>query len=162
MNLRSSAFVLAAAIATSSLVTAQTTSTHEQRAHWAEVTHKFESSPLGADAARDAEIVVKQITEVSDFHAVHCASFFKELNDSPYEYHAPILLLYILGGATYQVESGKTDSEGTNLYAFHSVLKGYAAILREHPAAKDEKLDELAKMDAQGKLPYMIEKKGCV
>jgi hypothetical protein len=67
----------------------------------------------------------------------------------------------MLGSTTYQVETGKTDPEGTNLYAIHSVLKGYAAILRENPKSTDKKLDELAKLDAKNKLADYIAKKNC-
>ena len=76
-------------------------------------------------------------------------SFYTDFNESNTSYHAEIRWLYMLGAATYQVETGKTDPEGTNLYALHSVLKGYAAILRQKPDAHDKKLDEYAKLDAK-------------
>ncbi|HEY5330409.1 MAG TPA: hypothetical protein VIJ79_11025 [Acidobacteriaceae bacterium] len=129
--------------------------------HWADVTHKFESDPLDEDAAHDASLVVADIAVSTDFHVTMCEAFYNEFNDSQYHYHAPIRLLYMLGAATYQVESGKTDQQDTNLYALHSVLKGYAAILRAKPTAHDKELDELAKLDAKNKLADYIAKKNC-
>jgi hypothetical protein len=132
-----------------------------QHKHWADVTHKFETDPLDEDAAHDAALVVSDIAVSSDFHVVMCEAFYNEFNDSQYHYHAPIRLLYMLGAATYQVESGKTDQQDTNLYALHSVLKGYAAILRAKPTAHDKELDELAKLDAKNKLDDYVAKKNC-
>jgi hypothetical protein len=160
MNLR----FIALATATFSmplLVSAQEPSTPEQHKHWAEVTHKFETAPLDDDAKQDAGVVVGEIAVSNDFHVVMCSELYNDFNTSKYEHHAEIRWLYMLGAATYQVETGKTDPEGTNLYALHSVLKGYAAILREHPTAKDKTLEEFAKLDAKNKLAELIAKKNC-
>jgi hypothetical protein len=160
MNLRR--ILLAAALITATLPTlAQDTSTADEHKHWVEVTHKFETAPLDDDALHDARFTVAEIASSHDFHAVLCEAFYTDFNESKYVYHAQIRLLYLLGAAAYQIETGKTDSEGTNLYALHSVLKGYAAILREQPKETDKKLDELAKSDAAGKLSDLIKKKGC-
>ncbi|HZL29144.1 MAG TPA: hypothetical protein VFC39_21640, partial [Acidobacteriaceae bacterium] len=116
---------------------------------------------LDEDAAHDAALVVSDIAVSSDFHVAMCEAIYNDFNDSQYHNHAPIRLLYMLGAATYQVESGKTDQQDTNLYALHSVLKGYAAILRAKPTAHDKELDELAKLDAKNKLADYIAKKNC-
>jgi len=129
--------------------------------HWADVTHKFETAPLDEDATHDASLVVSDIAISNDFHVVMCRPIYTDFHESEYHYHEPIRLLYMLGAATYQVESGKVDPEGTNLYALHSVLKGYAAILREKPTAHDKKLDELAKLDEKNKLTDYIARKNC-
>ena len=115
----------------------------------------------GPLAAHDAALAVSDIAISNTFHVVMCEAFYTDFNESEYHYHAPIRLLYMLGAATYQVESGKLDPEGTNLYALHSVLKGYAAILRQEPKDHDKTLDEYAKLDAKGKLPELIAKKNC-
>lgn len=147
-------------LATTLTIAAQTPTTPEHK-HWADVNHKFETDPLGEDAAHDAALVVSDIAISNDFHVTMCEALYSDFNESDYHYHAPIRLLYMLGAATYQVESGKIDQEGTNLYALHTVLKGYAAILREKPDAHDKKLDELAKLDAKNKLNDYIAKKNC-
>ena len=139
----------------------QTPSTTDQHKHWAEVTHKFETAPLDEDAAHDAGLVVSEIAVSSDFHVTMCKDIYNDFNESDYRFHAQVRWLYMLGAATYQVESGKTAQPDTNLYAIHSVLKGYAAILREKPTATDKKLDELAKLDAKNKLADYIAKKNC-
>jgi NADPH:quinone reductase-like Zn-dependent oxidoreductase len=158
MTFRAFALIALAAIISAPLV-AQTPS--DEHKHWAEVTHKFESAPLDEDANHDAGITVSEIAVSHDFHVALCPELYADFGASKYEYHAQIRWLYMLGAATYQVESGKTDIETTNLYALHSVLKGYAAILRQEPAAKDKQLDELAKLDAKGKLAEFIAKKNC-
>jgi hypothetical protein len=135
--------------------------TADDRKHWAEITHKFEAAPLDDDARRDARFAVAEISASHDFHVVLCKTFYEDFDASKYEHHAEIRLLYMLGVTTYQVETSKTDQEGTNLYALHTVLKGYAAILHDEPKAKDKLLDELANADAKGKLADLIAKKGC-
>lgn len=150
--------LLLASLATAAQTPATPSLEHK---HWADVTHKFETDPLDEDAAHDAALVVSDIAISNDFHVVMCGTLYTEFNESTYHYHAPVRLLYMLGAVTYQVESGKLDSETTNLYALHSVLKGYAAILREKPDAHDKQLDELARLDAKNKLADYIAKKNC-
>ena len=135
--------------------------TDDDRKHWAEVTHKFETAPLDDDTRRDARFAVAEIATSKDFHPVLCKTFYEDFDTSKYEHHAEIRLLYLLGVSTYQIETTKTDQEGTNLYALHTVLKGYAAILKDEPKSKDKLLDELANADAKNKLPDLIAKKGC-
>jgi hypothetical protein len=159
MNLRSCALIVLATVFATPIL-AQTPPTSDEHKHWAEVTHKFETAPLDDDAAHDADLTVSEIA-VSDFRVRICPEFYADFGESKYDYHHQIRWLYLLGAATYQVETGKTDPEGTNLYALHSVLKGYAAILRQKPAAKDKTLEEFAKLDAKNKLAELIAKKNC-
>lgn len=133
-----------------------------QQRRWAEAAHKFESSPLDKAAALDAADAVDQIRDSSTFQVHTCQALVNELRESAYKYHMEILRLYVLGAAAYQIESHKIDPESTNLYALHSVLKGYAAILRQEPAATDKRLDDFAALDANGELPHLIERRGCL
>lgn len=133
-----------------------------QQRRWAEVTHKFESAPLDKAAALDAADAVEQMRDAQGFEVRTCQNLVNELKGSAYKYRMEVLRLYVLGAATYQIESHKTDSEGTNLYALHSILKGYAAILRQEPGATDKRLDDFAALDANGQLPHLIERRGCL
>jgi hypothetical protein len=160
MNFRPFALAIIFFLALRASAQAPPTPTPEHK-HWAEITHKFETAPLDDDASHDAGLIVSEIAISSDFHVAGCQEFYAEFGESKYDYHHQIRWLYMLGAATYQVETGKLDPEGTNLYALHSVLKGYAAILRQEPTAKDKTLEEYAKMDAKGKLPELIAKKNC-
>ncbi len=144
---------------TTTLAAQNPTPTDEHK-HWAEVTHKYETAPLDDDADHDATLTVANIA-VSDFRVKVCPELLQDFSDSRYTYRQQIRRLYLLGAATYQVESGKTDSQGTSLYALHSVLKGYAAILRQEPDAKDKTLSDLASMDAKNKLADYIARKNC-
>lgn len=133
-----------------------------QQRRWAEVTHKFESAPLDKSAALDAADAVDQIRDAPGFQVMTCQALVNELRGSAYKYHMEVLRLYVLGAATYQIESHKMDAESTNLYALHSVLKGYGAILRQEPGATDKRLDDFAALDANGQLPHLIERRGCL
>src|SRR5947209_2091773 len=147
MKVRSITFALFLTVCSVAFTQDSKTPIPDERKHWVEVTHKFETAPLDEDAFHDARFAVAEIASSHDFHAVLCEGFYTEFNESTYAYHAQVRVLYMLGAAAYQIETGKTDSEGTNLYALHSVLKGYAAILREQPKSTDKKLDQLAKAD---------------
>jgi hypothetical protein len=157
MNLKYLSLISLAAIFLTLTISAQT----DEHKHWADVTHKLEAAPLDDDANHDAGVVVGEIATSPDFHVTMCAELYNDFNTSKYDHHAQIRWLYMLGAATYQVETGKTDVPGTTLYALHSVLKGYAAILKQDPTAKDKVLDDLAKQDSKSKLPEFIEKKNC-
>jgi hypothetical protein len=154
--------VLIAAILLAPLfASAQTAPTADDRKHWADVTHKLEATPLDEDAISAARLAVAEIAVSHDFHVALCQDFYLTFNESQYVYHAQIRYLFMLGAATYQIETGKTDADGTNLYALRSVLKGYAAILKDNPKTTDKLLDDIAKQEARGKLPELIQKKGC-
>lgn len=140
-------------------LTAQTTSTPEEHAHWLDVLHKLQAEPLAPANVSEGEHVFKRLVEVTDFHMTICP-IISELPQK-YSHAQPIMQLFTIGLAGYQLETGKTDSEGSNLYALHSVLKGYASILAADPKAHDKKLDDLVKLDADGKLPDLVRKKGC-
>lgn len=129
---------------------------------WVEVLHKFESAPLDKSAALDAADAMDQMLDAPKFKVRTCQALVNELKGSAYKYHMEVLRLYVLGAAAYQIESQKTDNESTNLYALHSVLKGYAAILRQEPGATDARLDDIAVLDANGQLPHLVERRGCL
>jgi len=136
------------------------TSTPQERAHWAEVLHQLETQPLDPALNQQAAAVFKRLVEVSDFHMSICP-VIGELPEKKYKNVGPIMQLFTLGLAAYQVETGKTDGLGANVYALHSVLKGYNSILAIDPKAKDKKLDALMKMDTEDKLPELVQKKKC-
>ena len=160
MNLRHfSALGLAIVISTSALAQDTKPTTPEERTHWVEVLHKLEAQPSDQSTISEAERVVKRLIEAPDFHMTICP-VITELPPK-YAQKEAVLQLFMIGLAGYQVETGKTDNEGANLYALHSVLKGYAVLVQQNARATDKKLDELAKLDADGKLPELIKKKGC-
>lgn len=132
----------------------------EERAHWVEVLHQLEVKPLDPGLRVEAEKVFKRLVAVSDFHIVLC-DVLSEVGEMSYKDHEPVIQLFALGLAAYQIETGRADNAGANLYALHSVLKGYAAILVIDPQATDKRLNHLVKVDGEGKLPELIKKKGC-
>jgi hypothetical protein len=70
-------------------------------------------------------------------------------------------LFYTLALSAYQVETGKNDSLGSNVYAIRSALKAYNSELATNPKAHDKKFDHLLKLDADGQLSPEVEKLGC-
>jgi hypothetical protein len=128
---------------------------------WTVLSHKLEGDPLSPALNKDAEMAVQELSASSDFHTPLCNSFFSffnKLTTTGYPYQAQIYRLYILGSATYHIETGKTDPYGTNLYAFTSVLKGYSTILSHDPVSRDKVMDSLLVTDLKGKLPDLLKK----
>jgi hypothetical protein len=50
-------------------VSAQDTSTPEERAQWAAITHQLESSPLDDSVNKQGEAAFKRLSDVHDVHA---------------------------------------------------------------------------------------------
>lgn len=141
--------------------TQKTPTTPKQRANWVKMSHKLEKEPEMPSTQTDAELAALEILGASDFHVIVCPKLFQDLNIRGYKYQNAITALYLLGAATYQVETGKTDSTDTTLYAVHSVLKGYAVIVQQDPKAKNPLLDSIATMDVSGKLLAFLENEPC-
>jgi hypothetical protein len=128
---------------------------------WAAISHKLETTPFDSQINRDAEVAVHEISQSPDFHTPLCSSFFSffnKLTADGYPYQAQVYRLYTLGSATYRIETGKTDSYGTNLYAFDSILKGYQAMVQKEPNARTRTLEELYVTALKGKLPDYLKK----
>jgi hypothetical protein len=145
----------------SSLASAQAGSAEQNFPAWTAISHKLEVTPLDPQLNRDAEVAIQELSASPDFHTPLCSSFFtffNHLSATGYPYQAQIYRLYILGSATYRIETGKTDAYGTNLYAFTSVLKGYSAILAKDPSRRDKTMDDLLITDLAGKLPARLKK----
>jgi hypothetical protein len=128
---------------------------------WAALSHKLEAAPLDIQLNRDAEVAVHEISQSPDFHTPLCTSFFtffNKLTAEGYPYQAQVYRLYTLGSATYRIETGKTDSYGTNFYAFDSILKGYQYMLQKEPKARNRTLEDLYVTALKGKLPDYLKK----
>jgi len=136
-------------------------STLEERQQWARTLHQLEADPQDQPTKDEAGRDIIRLIEVSDLHITMCDAM-RELPEENYQFKQSILQLFMLGLAVYQVETGKTDNPGSNLYAFHSVLKGYSSLLQKDPTSRNKKLDVLVELDKDGKLPDLIrKKKGC-
>src|SRR5437868_1139082 len=98
---------------------AQATSTPEERAHWAEVTHKLESSPLDADVSKEGEKAFQRVMEVHDFHVPLCPAFFTDFNTMKYAYAHAINRQFMLASAEFLIDNpGKAeDRNAMNLAA---------------------------------------------
>ena len=132
---------------------AQTTSTPEERVHWAEITHKLENSPLDADVNREGENALRRVMEVKDFHVPLCPALLTDLNSmSNYIYSHTITRQFMLATAAFLIEnpSKVDDRDAMNLAALESVLKTYNSILQQKPNAKTKILDELLQTQKKG------------
>jgi hypothetical protein len=144
-----------------SIAGAQTAPAEANYPAWTAISHRLEANPLDPQLNRDAEVAVQEVSASPDFHTPLCSSFFNffsKLSATGYPYQAQIYRLYLLGSATYRIETGKTDPYGTNTYAFTSVLKGYTSIINKDPNARDKTMDGLLLIDLKGKLPDMLMK----
>jgi hypothetical protein len=133
---------------------AQDTSTPEERAQWAAITHQLESSPLDDSVNKQGEAAFKRLSDVHDVHVLLCPALLGEFNGMKYVYAHTITRQYMLASGAFQIENPDkaADTKATNLAAVESVLKTYSAILQQKPDAKSKTLDDLAKKQNQGKL----------
>jgi hypothetical protein len=140
---------------------AQATSTAEERAQWAGITHKLEISPLDPDVSKEGEKSLQRVIEVHDFHVPLCPAFFADFNAMKYTYAHAITRQFMLASAAFLIENpGRADDRNAmNLAAMESVLKAYAAILQQKPDAKAKVLDDLLQKQKQGKLAEYIQKR---
>jgi hypothetical protein len=133
-------------------------STPEERQQWADKLHKLEANPLDDQAMHEAALAANRLTVVDDVTISPCALFA----EFPQKWNkAQPILIYLLALSAYQVETGKNDAAGSNLYATRSVLKAYASAIAKDPKLRDKKFDSLAKMDADGKLSELAKKDHC-
>lgn len=141
-------------------VSAQGTSTPEERARWAEITHKLESNPLDESVNKDGEWAFKRLGEVHDIHVPLCPALLGEFNDAKYKYRHEITRQYMLASGAFIIENPEKagDTNAMNLAAVESVLKVYSAIVQQKPDAKWKTLDDLLKKQTQGKLDDSLRK----
>jgi hypothetical protein len=140
---------------------AQGTSTSEERARWAEITHKLEGNPLDESVNKDGEWALNRLSDAHDIHVPLCPALLGEFNDAKYKYRHQITRQYMLASGAFLIENpGKAgDAAAMNVAAVGSVLKVYGAILQQKPDAKWKPLDELLKKQSQGKLDDSLRKK---
>jgi len=133
-------------------------STPEERQQWAVLLHKFESDPLNADVQQETAHAANRLQDVDDVTIAPCGLFA----EFPTKWNKSWgVMVYLLAMAVYQVETGKSDTSGENLYALRSVLKTYNSAIAKDPKLRDKKLDQLNTMDKDGKLPDLIMKDHC-
>jgi hypothetical protein len=139
---------------------AQGTSTPEERARWAEITHKLESNPLDESVNKDGEWAFSRLSDAHDIHVPLCPALLGEFNDAKYKYKHEITRQYMLASGAFIIESpGKAgDTNAMNLAAVESVLKVYSGILQQKPDAKWKTLDDLLKKQTQGNLDASLRK----
>ena len=133
-------------------------STPEERQQWATTLHKFEANPLDSEVQAKAAHAANRLNEVDDVTIAPCGTFAELPNKWNKSWG---VVVYLLALSTYQVETGKSDTAGENLYAMRSVLKLYAAAIAKDPKLHDKKLDQLSKMEADGKLQELLAKDHC-
>jgi hypothetical protein len=136
------------------------TSTPEERARWAEITHKLESNPLDESVNKDGEWALNRLSEAHDIHVPLCPALLGEFNDAKYKYRHEITRQYMLASGAFLIENPAKagDVAAMNVAAVGSVLKVYSAILQQKPDAKWKTLDDLLKKQSQGKLDDALRK----
>jgi len=155
------AFVLVVFSVTSTpKAAAQGTSTAEERARWAEITHKLESNPLDESVDKEGEWALNRLSNAHDIHVPLCPALLGEFNDAKYQYRHEITRQYMLASGTFLIENSTKagDVAAMNVAAVGSVLKVYSVILQQKPDAKWKPLDELLKKQNQGKLDDALRK----
>jgi hypothetical protein len=145
-------------VSSSAIAQSGTKSTPEERQGWATTLHKLEADPLNEQVQQEAAQAANRLKDVDDVTIAPCGL----LAELPNKWNKSWgIVIYLLGLSAYQVETGKSDTVGENLYATRSVLKAYASAIAKDPKLRDKKLDNLAKIDADGKLPDLAAKEKC-
>src|SRR5882757_11521146 len=139
---------------------AQGTSTPEERARWAEITHKLESNPLDESVNKDGEWALNRLSDAHDIHVPLCPALLGEFHDAKYKYRHEITRQYMLASGAFLIENSPKagDASAMNVAAVESVLKVYSAILQQKPDAKWKPFDDLLKKQSQGKLDGALRK----
>ena len=147
-------------VASTRKATAQGTSTPEERARWAEITHKLESNPLDESVNKDGEWALNRLSDAHDIHVPLCPALLGEFNDAKYKYRHEVTRQYMLASGAFLIENPAKagDVAAMNVAAVESVLKVYGAILQQKPDAKWKTLDDLLKKQSQGKLDDALRK----
>jgi len=141
-------------------MSAQGTSTPEERARWAEITHKLESNPLDESVNKDGEWALNRLSDAHDIHVPLCPALLGEFNDAKYKYRHAVTRQYMLASGAFLIENPAKagDVAAMNVAAVESVLKVYSAILQQKPDAKWKPFDDLLKKQSQGKLDDALRK----
>jgi hypothetical protein len=141
-------------------LSAQATSTPEERAQWVETTRKLESAPLDASVGKQGDAALKRVEDVHDVHVPLCATLFTEFNAMKYTDSHAIMRQFMLASAAFIIENSDkaADTNAMNQSALESVLKTYQAILQQKPDAKSKMLDDLLKKQSQGQLQDYVKK----
>jgi hypothetical protein len=140
--------------------TAQGASTPEERARWAEITHKLESNPLVESVNKDGEWALNRLSDAHDIHVPLCPALLGEFNDAKYKYRHEITRQYMLASGAFLIENPAKagDVAAMNVAAVGSVLKVYSAILQQKPDAKWKPLEDLLKKQSESKLEDALRK----
>lgn len=137
-------------------LSAQATSTSQERAGWARLAHQLERNPLDPRLSREGSRAVARLVEIHDFHVVLCDEFFRGF-DGQYKYSQEMVRQYVLATAAFQIEHG-ADMVAENLAGAESALRAYQVILRKDPKARSEWLEELEKEENGGTLKDAVRK----
>jgi hypothetical protein len=147
-------------VATAPMISAQGTSTPEERARWAEIAHKLESNPLDDSVNKDGEWALNRLSEAHDIRVPLCPALLGEFNDVKYKYRHEITRQYMLASGAFLIENPTKagDVAAMNVAALGSALKVYTAILQQKADAKWKPFDDLLKKQSQGKLDDALRK----
>src|SRR5262249_4751554 len=128
-------------------LSAQGSTTPEQRTRWAEIAHKLESNPMDDSANKDGESALNGLSNAHDIHVPLCPALLGQFNDQSYKSHHEIARNYMLGSGAFVIENPDkaADTTAVNLAAVESTLKVYSGIVQQKPDAKWKILDDLAK-----------------
>ena len=86
-------------------MSAQGTSTAEERTRWAEITHKLESNPLDESVNKDSEWALNRLSDAHDIQVPLCPALLGEFNDAKYKYRHQITRQYMLASGAFLIEN---------------------------------------------------------
>ncbi|HEY3768914.1 MAG TPA: hypothetical protein VGN44_09585 [Candidatus Angelobacter sp.] len=141
-------------------LSAQDTSTSEERAQWVAITHKLESNPLDDSMDKQGEVALNQISSAHDIHVPLCPVLLGGFSGMKYAYAHTIMRQYMLASTAFLIENPEkiSDHNAMNLAAVESVLKAYTSIIQQRPDSRAQNLDNLLQKQKEERLVEYIQK----
>ena len=153
-----SVLVVLLATATLNAVAERGPSTPEERARAVKVARQLETDPLAESANSDRAWVLQWIDDIPDITVDLCSEMTGALAQPDKSYARELFAQDAISMAAFIIEH--PDKVGNEVAiqraGLEGMLKAYQAILKSHPAARREALDELIQKRNQGELSTWV------
>jgi len=126
----------------------------EQRQRVDAIAHKLEAAPLDQALFPEREWAIQLITENPDVRIRTCMQLLPDLRRPRYKFRPEILDQMMLSSAAFLIEhpDKSGDHLAENVSGLQGVLKAYAAIVKIHPDARVQALDDMLEKQGRGNL----------
>jgi hypothetical protein len=133
-------------------------STPEERKQALEYIHDFEANPLGPDALKEREWVIKWDIQIPDVHISFCSEILDKMNRSDKKDGSVLLAAMMMGQTEFALQRGdKAPDQSAEFEAgVEAVLNVYAALVKLNPKDSQPYLDDLMHRRDAGTLAQFV------